>query len=84
MNILAAYRELICSPAQLAQCRQAASVEQLLQQLKSLWRQEALTDDQLLSELAACNQQIHDVEIAALSGHWLPYRYHAKSRSIDW
>lgn len=84
MNILAAYRELICSPEQLAQCRQAATVEQLLQQLKSLWRQEALTDDQLLSELASCNQQKHDVEIAALSGHWLPYRYQAKSRSIDW
>jgi hypothetical protein len=84
MNILAAYRELICSPAQLAQCQQAATVEQFLQQLKSLWRQETLTDDQLLSELAACNQQIHDVELTALNAHWLPYRYQKKVRSIDW
>lgn len=84
MNILAAYREFISSPAQLAQCRQATSVEQLLQQLKFLWRQESLTDDQLLGELAACNQQLHDVDVATLSGHWLPYCYQAKNRSIYW
>ena len=84
MNILSAYREFISSPAQLAQCRQATSVEQLLQQLKLLWRQEALTDDQLVGELALCNQQLHDVDVATLSGHWLPYCYQAKSRSIRW
>lgn len=84
MNILPAYREFISSPAQLAQCRQATSVEQFLQQLKYLWHQEALTDDQLLCELAACNQQIHDVDMAVLGGHWLPYRYQPKNRSIYW
>ena len=84
MNILAAYREFISSPARLAQCRQATSVEQLLQKLKFLWRQESLTDDQLLVELALCNQQLHDVDVATLSGHWLPYCYQAKSRSIRW
>jgi hypothetical protein len=84
MNSLSAYREFISSPAQLAACREATSIEQLLQQLKYLWRQEALTDDQLLGELSACNQQIHDVDIAALGGQWLPYRYQAKTRSIHW
>ena len=49
-----------------------------------LGHQEALTDDQLIGELALCNQQLHDVDVATLSGHWLPYCYQAKSRSIRW
>lgn len=84
MNILSAYREFIASPAQWMTCRETTSVEQLLQQLKYLWRQEALTDDQLLGELAACNRQIHDVDITALSGQWLPYCYQTKTHSICW
>lgn len=84
MNLFSAYQTLITSPEQLALCAQATSVEQLLQQLKQLWYQETLTDDQLLGELAACNQQIHDVDITALRGNWLPYRYQAKTRTIHW
>lgn len=84
MNLLSAYQALITSPAQLALCTQATSVGQLLQQLKHLWHQEALSDDQLLGELAACNQQIHHIDVTALSGHWLPYRYQAKTRSMQW
>lgn len=84
MNLLPSYQTLITSPEQLALCAQATSVAQLLQQLKHLWHQEALTDNQLLDKLAACNQQILDIDMAALSGCWLPYRYHAKTHSMQW
>lgn len=83
MRIVSAYKKLICSPTQLAACRHIASVSQLLQQLNDLWGND-LTDDQLLSELMLCNQQVQDIDPVALSGHWLPHRYQAKHRSINW
>lgn len=84
MNLLSSYQSLIRSPQQLALCAQATSVKALLQQLKHLWSKETLTDDQLMGELMVCNRQLHNIDIAALNGLWLPYRYHAKTRSISW
>jgi hypothetical protein len=43
-----------------------------------------LSDDQLLAELAQLNQQVINGANIQLAGHWLPYRYHAKTRSIHW
>lgn len=83
-DLFAAYCELISSPAQLARCQEAVSVSELLSVIKKLWQQTTLSDDQLLAELAQLNQQVIDDDKIKLAGHWLPYRYHAKSRSIYW
>lgn len=83
-DLFTAYCELISSPAQLARCQEAASVSDLLFVIKNLWQQTALSDDQLIAELVQLNQQIIDSDKIKLAGHWLPYRYHAKSRSIHW
>lgn len=83
-DLFSAYCELISSPAQLARCQEAASVGELLAIIKDLWQQKTLSDDQLLAELAQLNQQIINSDSIQLAGHWLPYRYHAKTRSIHW
>lgn len=83
-HLFPAYCELISSPAQLARCQEATSVSELLAIIKDLWQQTALSDDQLLGELAQLNQQIIDSNQIHLAGHWLPYRYHAKTCSIHW
>jgi len=82
--LFTSYCELISAPAQLARCQEAASVGELLAIIKDLWQQKTLSDDQLLAELAQLNQQIIDSDSIQLAGHWLPYRYHAKTRSIQW
>lgn len=83
-DLFTAYCELISSPAQLARCQEATSVGELLSVIKHLWQQTALSDDQLLTGLAQLNQQIIDSDSIQLAGHWLPYRYHAKTSSIYW
>ena len=83
-DLVSAYCELISSPAQLARCQEATSVSELLSIIKHLWHQSELSDDQLLAELSQLNQQVISGDNIQLAGHWLPYRYHAKSRSIYW
>jgi hypothetical protein len=83
-DLFSAYCELISSPAQLTRCQEATSVSELLCVIKHLWQQTALSDDQLIAELAQLNQQVISGDNIQLAGHWLPYRYHAKSRSIHW
>lgn len=83
-DMFSAYCELISSPAQLARCQEATSVSELLSVIKHLWHQFELSDDQLLAELSQLNQQVISGDNIQLAGHWLPYRYHAKSRSIHW
>lgn len=83
-KFFSAYCTLISSPSQLAQCQQATSLPELLAIIKHLWHQFELHDHELLAELSHLNQQIIDSDCIQLAGHWLPYRYHAKSRSIYW
>ncbi|HEY0891901.1 MAG TPA: sulfotransferase family protein [Cellvibrio sp.] len=83
-DLFPSYCELVSSPAQLARCQEATSVCELLAIIKNLWQQAALSDDQLLAELAHLNQQVISSANIQLAGHWLPYRYHAKTRSIHW
>lgn len=78
------YRQLLASPELLVKCRQAGSVAEFLTILKSIWQLSALSDDALLGELYKLNQQIMDMDVNKLAGQWLPYRYHAKTRSISW
>lgn len=83
-EFFSAYCQLISSPVQLAQCKQATSLTDLLQIIKYLWNKPAIDDQQLLAGLGQLNQQMINNQSVILAGHWLPYRYHAKSRSIYW
>lgn len=83
-NIFAAYQALVTSPTQLALCRTVHSVPQLLAVLKQLWQRQDLTDEQLLAQLHECNQQLLKVSGDLLAQQWIPYSYHARSRSILW
>lgn len=83
-HLFSAYCELISSPTQLARCQKATSVSELLATIKDLWQQTTLSDDQLIAELAQLNQQVIEGDKVQLAGNWLPYRYHARSRNIDW
>lgn len=79
-----AYRQLLVSPEQLRLCRQTNSVAEFLATLKSLWDIPTMTDDELLGELRALNQRPLEMDANALAAQWLPYRYHAQSRSLYW
>lgn len=83
-DLFPAYCELISSPAQIARCKKATSVSELLAIIKDLWQQTTLGDDQLLAELAQLNQQIIDSNNIQLAGHWLPYRYQPRCRRVYW
>jgi len=78
------YCTLISSPLQLEECQDAQSLKELLTIIKRLWNQPELGDDELLTELNQLNQLIIGDDSVQLAGHWLPYRYHEKSRSIYW
>lgn len=84
INLQTAFQELLVSPAKLAQCTQAASVPELFARLKRWWQREHVSDEHLLSELNACNRQPLNLDPWALAAHWLPYRYHAGSRTVFW
>lgn len=79
-----AFQKLLVSPAQLALCTQAASMTQLLGLLKQWWHREHVSDEELLAELNACNQQVLDLDARILARHWLPYHYHGKTRTLSW
>ncbi len=83
-SLLPHYRQLLTDPAQRAVCRSINSVPELLQHLKTEWNWEAATDNELLNGLHWCNQQQLVIDTEQLSGSWLPYRYDAKTRSIQW
>lgn len=78
------YRQLLSSPELLSSCQRTKSIPEFLTILKSVWNFPAISDDSLLGELQNLNQQIIDVNVNQLAGQWLPYRYHAKPRSISW
>lgn len=82
-NYFSLYCTLLSSKGQLTDCRQADSVSDLLMRIKLLWDCTQLDDNELLGEINRLNQIPVDGTIT-LAGNWLPYRYHAESRSIYW
>jgi hypothetical protein len=78
-----AYCTLIGSSSQVALCRQAQSLTELLCSIKQLWNVPELDDQQLLSVLATLNQQVLGGDVL-LASCWMPFRYSAAARSIDW
>lgn len=84
MDLLPAYRELISSPERLAACAQAGTVAELLQSLRRLWPQAPVDDNSLIAELNRCNQQVLDLDPAALAGRWFPAGYEPRTRSLAW
>lgn len=83
-SLQSAYQELLVSPAKLAQCARAASMPELFAELKRGWHLEHMSDENLLRALNACNRQPLELHPRLLADHWLPYRYHAGTRTLSW
>lgn len=80
-----AYHELLRSPAQLALCRQAHSLADVLAVLRGLWSRPADNDAELLQALHALNREDVPAEVAAgMAGLWLPHSYHVRSQRLRW
>jgi hypothetical protein len=83
-TIFADYQALVTSPAQLALCRDVTSVPQLLALLKQLWQRPDLSDEQMLVQLRESNQQPVELAGDVLAQSWIPYSYHARTRTVLW
>lgn len=83
-NYVSHYCALISSHEQLAICRQAQSLGELLACIKKLWSCQQLADEELLGEINRLNQIPIDSSDVSLVGNWLPYHYQAKGRYIKW
>lgn len=80
-----AYYALVCSPAQLALCRQAHSVADLLATLRSLWGGIEEGDTLLLEAIGALNREnLPDAVAADIAGLWLPRHYHIRNQRLQW
>ena len=80
-----AYHALLCSPAQLALCRQAHSVADTLALLRQIWGMVSLSDTELLQALDALNREdVPDAVACGMAGVWLPRSYHVRSQRLAW
>lgn len=85
LDLRNAYHALLGSEAQLAQCRQAHSVADLLAVLRRLWGADGHSDAQLLQALDTLNREDVPADVAAgMAGHWLPRSYHVRSQRLAW
>lgn len=84
-DLRSAYHELVCSPVQLALCREAHSLADLLSTLRALWGLAEEADTKLLHAIDALNREdLPDAVAAQLAGLWLPRRYHIRSQRLQW
>lgn len=80
-----AYHALLGSDDQLAQCRQAHSVADLLDVLRRLWGADGCSDAALLQALDTLNREEVPAQVAAgMAGRWLPRSYHVRSQRLSW
>ena len=80
-----AYYTLLCSAAQLALCRQACSVADLLAALRRLWSADAHSDAELLQAIDALNREdVPDQVAVGMAGLWLPHSYQVRSQRMLW
>jgi hypothetical protein len=82
-NYFSRYCRLLNSVDQLAYCRQADSLVDLLVRIKTLWGCTELGDNELLGEINRLNQMPVDSS-AVLVSNWLPYRYQARHHIVNW
>ncbi len=80
-----AYYTLLCSAAQLALCRQACSVADLLATLRRVWGADGHSDADLLQAIDALNREdVPDQVAVGMAGLWLPHSYHVRSQCMLW
>ena len=85
LDLRHAYYTLLGSAAQLALCRRAHSVADLLAVLRRLWDTNGLGDAPLLQAIGALNHEDVPDEVAVgLAGLWLPHSYHVRSQRMRW
>lgn len=83
-ELQAAFAALIASPSQQALFERAGSVESVLAQLRLLWRLHGWGDARLIQTLEQLSKEAAVPATALLAGGWLPHRYEARTRSIQW
>ena len=80
-----AYHTLLCSPEQLALCREPHAVTGVLAVLRQLWGCADRSDAEMLQALQTLNRNTVPDEVAAgMAGIWLPRSYHVRSQTLDW
>jgi len=80
-----AYHALLRSRSQLALCRQAPSVADLLAALRSLWGVAEASDASLLQAIDALNREPLPDDVAAdMAGIWLPRHYRVRTQRFQW
>lgn len=85
LELRQSYHTLLRSPAQLAFCRQAQSVADLLAALRTLWGAAEASDNALLQAIDALNRETLPDDVAAdMAGIWLPRLYRVRSQRLQW
>ncbi len=79
--LLPSYQKLLISPQELCIYRDL-SFDHCLARLGKQWEIESRNE--LISKLHWCNQQVLDLDVEPLRGHWLPFSYSANTGSIGW
>ncbi len=83
-NYSAQYNALVSSPEQIALCRQAQTLRELLECIRQLWSCPQLGDDGLLGEISRLNFTPIETHSVQLAGRWLPYRYQPNKKQVNW
>lgn len=78
------YSALVGSPEQIALCRQAQTLRELLACIRQLWNCPQLGDDELLGEISRLNFTPIENHSVQLAGQWLPYRYQPHKKQVNW
>ncbi|MNV18978.1 hypothetical protein D3C71_1098190 [compost metagenome] len=85
LELRQSYHALLCSPAQLALCRQARSLADLLAALRTLWGVAEANDTALLQAIDALNRETLPDDVAGdMAGIWLPRLYRLRSQRLQW
>lgn len=84
MDLQAAYRALVASPADLERCAAAGGLAGFLDALRGLWGVASASDDDLVAAIGEGNRRVLDLAPASLAGHWLAARYHPGPRCLSW
>lgn len=84
MDFSAAYKTLVTSPHLLALCARETTLSGLLEKIRDCFGEPALTDEQTLEVLAHCNGAMLESVPNLFDAGWMPYRYHAKTKTLSW
>lgn len=79
-----AYHALVVSPSQQVSCIRNVEPNCLLAQIRGLWNLQDWKDSELVQAFAHLNQCVVATAAELMHGGWMPYRYDARTQSIQW